>query len=192
MIVFIGGTGRCGSTMLVKVLKLHPELRVLPHETNLYPINNGNIAAWLKEHVDPHDPRPTIEKTPANTLYADWLLEKLPDARYLHVHRRDRAAVCNSMMRHTYYTVPGWGRPDSFEEVGAFYDWINVRARNVLNRWGPERARLLIYEHVLTEPARALRGLTDWLGVSEPTLAMLDFPYDTSKVRGHAIEGRRV
>lgn len=185
---FIGGTGSCGSSMLLEVLSLHPQIHAIPGETNP---DAQRWGSWLAEIARPHEHaaqkagrRVILEKTPANFLIADELLGRLmPGSRYIHL-RRNLERTADSLVRRGRYPIPFGpmiNRDDQgLLEARRFVAWCNDIGRGVMLRH-PGRALVLDFDRLVTAPEPTLASLCDWLRIGPPAPEMLAFPFDHTK-----------
>ena len=184
-IMFIGGTGRCGTTMLLKVLALHPELFVLPNETDPHPFH---VEQWRTKHYAPANSAAlqlgakwVVEKTPHNALYAQrFVTHYFKDkSRYLHMVRSPRMTV-KSLMTRGRYVYPGAGVIGDADEARAYCDWMEAHGTATVRSLGKDAA-ILSFDELLYFPGHELARLCAWLEIGPPTEQMLDFPFDKTK-----------
>ena len=136
--LWIGGTGRCGTSLLRDVLGMHPEVYAIPDETNPSPESDEFWNSWLRGYGKMHlskalslGAKMIVEKTPRNALVADSLVERieaLPDvkrARYVHM-TRDPVAATEAIRRFGRYPMPKMGKlPYSDDAIRLWVEWVN-------------------------------------------------------------------
>jgi hypothetical protein len=112
--------------------------------------------------------RAWVEKTPRNVRNLDWILERFPRARFVHVIRDGRDVVCSLRTHPKYRWNP---ETQEREETGVVNEW-----RFCVSRWFNDtlfglKAKLhprtteIRYEDLVTDPEPALRKLLLWLGI---------------------------
>ena len=99
-ILFIGGTGRCGTTWTRRVIAAHRDVFDVPVECNM----RDHLISGYIERAKADGYRWMAEKSPSNALCAREILRRYKDSRYLHVSR-ERSAVIASTMRAGRYHV---------------------------------------------------------------------------------------
>jgi|GEM_PF-6363422 len=52
--IFIGGSGRCGTTVLVNTLGLHPRIFTFPDELRMLSAGEENLIDWMHSPQNPH------------------------------------------------------------------------------------------------------------------------------------------
>lgn len=106
-------------------------------------------------------PRPG-EKTPSHIYYLAELMDALPSAQAIVMHRDPRAAGCSEWLKHR-----------DINQLGRHFTWFRfaVRwassvevARRCKDRFGPERVLQLRYEDVVASPGDAARRICSFLG----------------------------
>ena len=158
-ILFIGGTGRCGTTWTRRVIAAHRDVFDVPVECNM----RDHLISGYIERAKADGYRWMAEKSPSNALCAREILRRYKDSRYLHVSR-ERSAVIASTMRAGRYDLPriyasvGGGRPYTEAEAAAYVDWIEAVGSAVVAEH-PDRAM-----HVMVEEL-CLPTIWRWLGL---------------------------
>jgi hypothetical protein len=102
-----------------------------------------------------------VEKTPANLLYADALLELVPDAFILHAYRHP-AGVVHSLQKHHW-------APDSLEKACHFIGDVMRRWLDLRDSLPPElRARVLEIrtEEMSRDPSSEFNRIADFCGIA--------------------------
>lgn len=160
--IFIVGMGRSGTTLLGKLLSLHPEVGFLNEPKALW-----HVAIGREDIVGSYDRRPAryrlgsadagwrerrrlgrlfaaylrwtrrhrlVDKNPEGVFRADFLRAIFPDARFL-IAIRDGRAVCRSVER--------WSERHRRVRRGEVHDWWGVGRR----KW-----RLLVEQVATGEP----------------------------------------
>jgi hypothetical protein len=182
-IVFVGGSGRCGTTLTKNVLGLHPQIFRIDQETNPWP---GRIRRWarlqLSRAIAGRDEKHAdwiLEKTPANALWADELIEEFEkanvDVRYIHVFR-DVERTVDSIMKLGALPAPGFGRVQTREVAKSYVEFMNwVGAERALQH--PKRVLGINFDTLVLHPDKELGRVCEWLGIKAPVKAMVQYPY---------------
>jgi hypothetical protein len=112
------------------------------------------------------------EKTPLNVLSFEWVLERFPEARLVHVVRDGRDVVCSMRQHPDRRWVDGVEvkelRPQPVEEY--MRRWVRDTEAGIALRGDPRYIEIR-YEDLVEDPERVLRGLLESL--EEPWLSEL-------------------
>lgn len=160
--LWVGGTGRCGTSLLRDTLALHPKVYAIPHETNPDPSDNNRWSNWLRSYGRMHliaaqnqGATYVVEKTPRNALLAEGLRERivrLPEvshADYIHM-TRDPVDATMAIRRFGRYPMAGMGPlPESDDAVRLWVEWVNWTAQE-------HAAHTVTLEGLLKTPRTAL------------------------------------
>lgn len=181
-LVFIGGTGRCGSTMLLRHLAAHPNVHAIARETNPNP-NPHMAQEWCDTYLaraigraEKKGATHIVEKSPMSALYPLELIhrmETLTGYRSYYVHiARDRERTLESMERFGGKPWPYTGRcPGTMgerwtdrwrEETRMFIDWVNYRGRACAE--SDDRCLYVSFDDLIVRP-QSIRRITDHAGL---------------------------
>ncbi len=192
--IVIGGTPRSGTTLIRRTLDRHPAICCGP-ESSIFlpgPIRLGPVAAgfemaedelrvmlaaspsqgafidtFASHYRDARGRRRWAEKTPLNVRSIDWILERFPEARFVHVIRDGRDVVCSMRQHPDRRWVDGqWvkvHRPLSIERYAR--RWVLDTEAGMAHR-GDARYLEVRYEDLVQDPAGVLGGLLADLGES--------------------------
>lgn len=197
--VIIGGTPRSGTTLVRRTLDRHPGLCCGPETSILLP---GGIrieqvaseykwpAAELRELMAASDSQGAFvdafarayrerrrrprwaEKTPLNVHSFEWVLERFPQARLVHVIRDGRDVVCSMRQHPERRWVDGMEvkelRPQPVEAY--MKRWVRDTEAGIAMRGDP-RYMEVRYEELVEDPEGVLRGLV--AALDEPWLPRL-------------------
>ncbi len=97
------------------------------------------------------------DDTPRNALYLRELSRVFPDLRVIHMVR-DGRDVARS------YSRLGWV-PSRRLALHLWFEHVNI-ARRTGRALGPERYREVVFERLIEDPERELRGIVEFLGES--------------------------
>ena len=190
--VLVGGCGRSGTTLLAAMLDSHARLCCGP-ESRLFPnpgVNPDRLAELY--HIPGDEVRRLIsasgskgqfiesfaaaycqrsgkarwaEKTPGNVRSLDYIFERFPRAKFIHMIRDGRDVVCSLRTHPKYKLVKG-----ERVETG-----IRRPVRPCAERWvryvraglrwrGDPRYAEVRYEELVADTAGTLRRVTEFLG----------------------------
>ena len=206
--IIIGGCPRSGTTLMRVILDTHPQICCGPESALFKPLwpalrklparfgipdrtvdslfRYSRSQAWFVDeffrlYCRLQDKPRWAEKTPANILHLDFILEHFPNARVIHVLRDGRDAVC-SMRTHPRHKV-----------VNGTLVKLNTRHpfRPCVERWhndvreglrfrGDSRYTEVRYEDLVNDPRPTLERLFEFLGE----------PFDERVLDFHAVGGR--
>jgi protein-tyrosine sulfotransferase len=190
--IVIGGSSRSGTTLVRKLLDQHQDIMCGP-ETNLllpaapnpeglaldYGLDAGEIRAWRRDApsqvrfvetfmhaaLGKREKRRWGEKTPLNVSHLDWILSRFPNARFVHVIRDGRDAVCSMRSHGTRRLVDGrWvkqPRTRTVEECAS--SWRNRVEEGIRHRGNP-RYHELRYENLVRLPDDNVAELFGFVG----------------------------
>jgi protein-tyrosine sulfotransferase len=181
-IVFVLGAPRSGTTLLQRILSVHPDCFSLESETGLF--SHQDIFARLhfglgREETDAlfatsRDivdfmckgigilekkygvEKRFVEKTPQHVLKMRFLLDRFPNARFLHIHRDGRDCYCSSL-GHPFI-------PQKSVTSFARY-WRRCVLAGLACRSHP-RAMTLSYETLTASPADTISSIMNFLGAA--------------------------
>lgn len=163
-ILFVGGTGKCGTTFTKELLGLHPHIYAINRETNpLYDTFWDKTNALSIRKAYDEGAKVLLEKTPSNALCARWLLAKWPDSHYLHVDIGNDERQAEKMANHNKFTVPRWNKIGGMDEARAYVAFVHQRYLTV-KKYVPHRVRHLRMTSLL-ESYQPIAELLGWLGL---------------------------
>ena len=163
--LFIGGTGRCGTTATNIHIRQHPDIYGIQKESQYLPYDKFYNPRWVrlwKAHCRQallDDKKWITEKSPGNCLIIHELLGMDPRNKYLHITRNFEATVKTMMRGGRKYPIPNLGIPKNPDECRLHIRWVNKIAENALDHFGPERMRIERVEDLKTEDIWAWMGL---------------------------------
>lgn len=184
---FLVGFPRSGTTLLDRMLAVHPEVRVLEEENPFAPLfrylirvlagsASGDldaeeirslVANLVRSYAsgDRTPRRVVLDKLPLNSLYAGWLARFAPESRFVVAVRDPRDVVLSCWLQ---AFAPN-AAMRQFWELGSAVDYY-VRVMELLRFWleaSPLRDRcfLVRYEDLVRDPAAILRPLSSFLGI---------------------------
>lgn len=164
-ILFIGGTGKCGTTFTRDLLGLHPKIHAIPRETN--PMYNPKWdRQWQREFQKAHrdGAEVIVEKTPSNALIARYLLAKHPGSLYLHVEHSDLHRQAVKLSEHAKFTIPKFGKFGGYEEARAYADFVHLRYMTVKS-YVPHRVNRVRLVDFIDRPEPTVKFLMEFLGL---------------------------
>ena len=190
--IVIGGTPRSGTTLIRRILDRHPAICCGPESSIFLPgaIRTGPVAVGFElpeeelrgmladspsqgAFIDAFAARYRAargrprwaEKTPLNVRHIPWILERFPEARFIHVVRDGRDVVCSMRQHPDRRWVDGaWvkvHRPLSLEQYAE--RWVADTEAGVAHRRDPRYLEVR-YEDLVQDPAAVIRGLLMDLG----------------------------
>lgn len=184
--LFVVGTSNSGSTMLSRLLALHPSIRDLPDEGQFLtdalacPMKMGHGRTWalkpeLFRMIETDDsaaalrckfdwsryyaarPGILLEKSPPNILRMRWLQANFAPARFI-IITRDPYAVCEGIIRR---------RPDLSIEDAA-QQWVRAHEFMFEDLPSIEQHLLVKYEELVDDPASMLGTFESFLELPAP------------------------
>jgi tetratricopeptide (TPR) repeat protein len=184
--VFILGMPRSGSTLLEQMLGRHPAIEATMELPDFINLAEGltdkleALPAWM-ESAATHEAealgeayaagtrryRSTakpwfIDKMPNNWLYVPLILWALPQARIIDI-RRHPLDCCMSNYKQLFLSLQEFS--NDLDWVGRFYrDYVDLM-RSV-DESMPNRVHRVIYEQLVEDPEREIRGALDYIGVA--------------------------
>jgi tetratricopeptide (TPR) repeat protein len=191
-LVFLVGFPRSGTTLLDRMLSMHPALHVLEETNPLAPVL-ARVMASLAESSRPlgvddladlldqaeatlrpadlGDSGWVIDKLPLNSAFSGWLHCLFPRARFL-VAIRDPRDTCLSCYLQVFSPNPAMRHFRTLLGTAAYYDLVmgvfETQRRRILP---PDRVHLQVYERLVRNPAGELQALCDFLGLDfEPAM----------------------
>jgi hypothetical protein len=189
--IVIGGAPRSGTTLVRRTLDRHPSICCGPESSILLPgafhptsvatsyklpaaeleamlaasPSQGAFVDAFAERYRRQRGRPRwAEKTPLNIRCIDWVLERFPEARVIHVIRDGRDVVC-SMRQHPdrRWADGAWQRelrPQPLDDL--LRRWVHDVGEGIAHRADPRYLEVR-YEELVSDPEGVLRGLLRWL-----------------------------
>lgn len=106
--------------------------------------------------------RRLLEKTPTHIDRAEWLLDGLPDARLLFIHRHPVDTFASYRRRAAVDPKAGWAAL-SVDEFAGIYVRQGEKAQ-LLARKAPDRFRAIGYEEFTRSPATVMADVCDFVG----------------------------
>jgi hypothetical protein len=103
-----------------------------------------------------------VEKTPTHIDRAEWLLDSLPTARLLFVHRHPLETYTSYLRRAEVDQRATWAKL-TIEEFAAVYRTHTRKAQH-LAATHPDRFLTVGYERLTHHPRRELEGICEYLG----------------------------
>jgi hypothetical protein len=155
-VAFVLGCGHSGTTLVASRLGNHPEVALIPEETNLFEPRRPLAAArraLLDARADArrNGRRMLLEKTPKHVRVTGRIRRLLPEARLI-VLVRNPLDTCLSLR----------GRGGTLTEAIDRWCVDNAAALRLAD---DPRARIVHYEDVTAEPEPAFRAMADFLGL---------------------------
>lgn len=184
-VVLIGGSGRCGSTMLKQLLSKHPDLHVIPNETNPHPYRmrewyDMRLAPAVEEAKD-NGIDVVVEKSPQNVLYYEgialWLARRNFQPVYMHM-TRDADRTAESIMKFGRIPIEHWKEPFSYEHAKLWADFSNKHGTFMARKTG---GIVVDFDELVTDPAPAMANICDALEIGPPSVEMWEFPFNETK-----------
>jgi protein-tyrosine sulfotransferase len=194
--IVIGGSGRCGTTLLRRIINTHPNLCCGPESYLLagrkpdpaalalgYGIPEEHIRALVAESRGPAEiidrfmaeycvakgvPR-WAEKSPGNIRRLTWILGHFPEARVVHMIRDGRDVVCSlKEFPRAERSGDGWVvNPEKATLSELVERWESYVRAGIAWR-GDRRYTELRYEDLVSAPRETLQAL----------FALVDEPFD--------------
>jgi protein-tyrosine sulfotransferase len=211
--IVVGGSPRSGTTLIRRTLDRHPSICCGPESSIFLPgaILIGPVAAGFKLPADELrrmlDVSPSqgafidtfatryrqsrgrarwAEKTPLNVRHIDWILERFPESRFVHVVRDGRDVVCSMREHPERRWVDGaWvteASPLSLEEHAQ--RWVTDTEAGIAHRGDPRYLEVR-YEDLVQDPEGVVRRLIEGLGEAFHPELLLD-PAKSGKVHANA------
>jgi protein-tyrosine sulfotransferase len=216
--IVIGGTPRSGTTLIRRTLDRHPAICCGPESSIFLPgaVRVGPVAAgfemeeaalramlaasrsqgafidaFASRYRGARERRRWAEKTPLNVRHIDWILERFPEARFIHVIRDGRDVVCSMRQHPDRRWVDGaWvkvHRPLSLDQYAR--RWVLDTEAGMAHRGDPRYLEVR-YEDLVQDPAGVLEELLQRLGESfDPAMLVEPGPGPTHHA-GTAISTR--
>jgi omega-hydroxy-beta-dihydromenaquinone-9 sulfotransferase len=129
-----------------------------PGDSGLRRLWQDTFAGFLRD-LALADPRPVVLKSPLHMARIGMILERFPNARFVHI-RRNPCRVMESMlaMAHSLYQTQGLQIvPDNILESNlAFYHELNHRFESGRVLLGPGRLHEMTYEGLVADPVAEL------------------------------------
>lgn len=211
--IIIGGTPRSGTTLVRRILDRHPALCCGPETSILLPggmrveqvaaayrmpigelremmaqspSQGAFVDAFASRYRRERDRPRWAEKTPLNVLCFDWVLERFPEARLVHVVRDGRDVMCSMRQHPDRRWVDGVEvkelRP---QPVDAYMRrWLRDTQAGLGQRGDPRYLEVR-YEDLVADPERVMRDLVEALGEEWVPAVLVDKTPSGGK-RAHA------
>ena len=190
--IIVGGAPRSGTTLIRRMLDRHPSICCGPESSIFLPgsILIGPVAAGFKMPAEELrvmlDSSPSqgafidafatryremrgrprwAEKTPLNVRSIDWILERFPESRFVHVVRDGRDVVCSMREHPERRWVDGaWVTEQSQLSLAAHAKrWVADAEAGIAHRGDPRYLEVR-YEDLVQDPEGLVRGLMEQLG----------------------------
>lgn len=187
-LVFLIGFPRSGTTLLDRMLAVHPRITVLEEDNPLArplltltalieqsvgnPCSHPDVRAALAAAVEHMTSVPPVEgglivdKLPLNSIYAGLIHRLLPEARFI-VAIRDPRDVCLSCFLQVFVPNPAMRQFWSLQATAHYYDRVMRLLTSALEQMIPASSvRTVTYEELIESPKSLLRSLTEeFLGI---------------------------
>lgn len=200
-LIFVGGAPRSGTTLVQRILNAHPsiyggaEFDFIPQilaqrEQMIHKIERGRISnilsieeandayrSFIQQLLYPKRNREGVswmsEKTPANAIAFEGLVELLPEARFVLCLRNPRAIVA-SMKAVAQRAKESGEIPDGFvRSIKSSVDYINSCWQNGLRGIaGSNYASIVYYEDLVSEPEKTVASMLEELGIDYDSSAI--------------------
>lgn len=209
--VFVGGVPRSGTTLVQKVLDLHPNVyggpelgllsKLMPaYEHMAGEIEVGKLAMLLdrrslqnqfqrfvlglyEERIAESDVRVISEKTPDNLLVFETLAEAFPSSRFVWVVRDPRDVLSSFRSVRSRGLQKGWNVPYG-RSLTADLDTIDrfLAAGEAFRQEYGDRLHVIHYEKLVQQPAETVAEMCTTLRISfDRRMLMTEQPTDISK-----------
>jgi hypothetical protein len=134
------------------------------------------LGAFVRHASTARSCRRLLEKTPTHIDRAEWLLEALPDARLLFIHRHPLDTYTSYLRRaRVDARARSWAQL-TVEEFAEVYV-RHARVATTLARRHPDRFIVVAYEAFTADPATNVAALCDFVGEPfEPGMVEEDAP----------------
>ena len=155
------------------------------------PSQGAFIDAFASRYRTARGRRRWAEKTPLNVRHIDWILERFPEARFIHVIRDGRDVVCSMRQHPDRRWVDGaWvkvHRPLSLDQYAR--RWVLDTEAGMAHRGDPRYLEVR-YEDLVQDPGRVLDDLLRDLGETfDPTILVEPEAATGSPGTGDAAQG---
>lgn len=171
--VFILGVNNSGTTILARLLALHPEIRSLPNEgdkltealakdfamgvsrlwterlecfrrTDVSPRSEVPLIKYDWSRLYPARPGILLEKSPPDTVRSRWLQRNFRPSRFL------------AIVRNPYAVVEGIRRRDGYSVKRAARHWVTANRLLLADMEHLRRCKLMRYEDLCADPRGVL------------------------------------
>jgi hypothetical protein len=153
-VLFIGGSGKSGTSSAKKQIAEHPKCFAVPFESQPYPMHRGQWAYWCKHVLGVYGREAKekgcswlVEKSPGNALYAAELCCRVPGSLYLHVCRETQATR-KSLMRFGekagVMPIKQLGNPRGICAIDAYLTYVSIMAECAEYNLGPRYRKVRI------------------------------------------------
>lgn len=188
--LFVGGSGSCGTKMLHGVLNLHPQIFGVkngesvpaPHYLDAWADNRLPSLLERRRQMGGDKDSWLVDATPDNVLWYESIrqcfdrrLAKV-ETKYLHL-QRDEDETVKSIMRRGVYTWSGTPKCEYAPHARKFVQFANALGAEVVERTG---GLLVSYDALLLNPEAETKRICEWLGV-EWCEAMIYYGYRPEK-----------
>jgi len=174
--IFVGGSGRCGTTVLVNTLGLHPRIFTFPDELRLLTAGHENLIDWMHSPESAH-----LDQVMRQALRGGFVSR----AALRELVRSPRGASPGSVFRQlhkgSFYTRPvarndrdvGLCRAVSYEDYRRAVD--QLLATFPEDKLDERRARIGAFMETIAEKPLRAHGASRWCdGTPDNVLHMLD------------------
>lgn len=139
--VIIGGTGRCGTTIMKRTLLRHPQVTGSRKELRWINENPADmveidlsldwdkVEGWLEEHPYYHDKPYWVEDSPESAIFFDEIVGRWPDTTCIHMirHPLDTLASINYRTCHLVNGAPQYwcnGNLENARRIAWIYETV--------------------------------------------------------------------
>jgi hypothetical protein len=199
--VVVGGSQRSGTTLMRVILDSHPRIACgpetslltggfLPHklatrfdfrEDEIWQLHSRCrdhaefVDVFLAEYARRRGKQRWAEKTPQNVHHLEFVFRHFPKARFIHLLRDGRDAVCSIRTHPKFRLVEGTQVPTGIRRPlkPCVESWLEATADGLRWRGHPQYLEVR-YEDVVNEPEPTLRRVCEFIG-EDWTPALLRF-----------------
>jgi len=191
-LIFVGGAGRSGTTLMRVMLNAHPslcagpEFKLVPSIAELYRqmknmrdtrkaynLTESDIRRSFALFVNSlfegfrkcNGAKKVVEKTPHNVLIMKELVEILPQAKFIHVVRDGRDVAC-SLTKMNWTDFRGRILPYVENIENAIRYWVQVVSRALQDAKHPSlqgKVMIVHYEELVCHPEEVMREVLTFL-----------------------------
>jgi hypothetical protein len=194
-LIFVGGSPRSGTTLVQNMLDSHPdilggpELLYIPDIIDVRrKLHRAISNEWIDEFcsyddvdqytstlienlvlplADKHGCKFSSEKTPANVLVFNDLIELFSGAHFIHVVRDPRAIISSMLQVGRRAKKEGVQIQDFTTNLSAAISYVKkcFRAGFAATERAPDRVLSIVFEQLVTGPGRETKRMCDFLGI---------------------------